>query len=54
MWEVRLRGCTLLGPEADKRVLGGRRLKRLWGSHLGAHFGHKVQAVAGGVDFQAL
>lgn len=24
------------------------------GSHLGAHSGHEVQAIAGGVDFQAL
>ena len=26
----------------------------MWGTHLGAHSGHEVQAVASGVDFQAL
>lgn len=46
------------GPEAGlagrQEGLGGGRLKRVWGPHLGAHLRHKVQAVGGGVDFQVL
>lgn len=36
------------------RGFRGGWLERVWGSHLGVHLGHKVLAIAGGVNFQAL
>lgn len=53
--EVGFRGVQPHGAwPAGKEDRGACLLRRLEGSHLGAHSRHEVQAVAGGVDFQAL
>ena len=53
--EVGFRGVHPHGAWlAGKEDRGAGRLRQVEGSHLGAHSRHKVQAAAGGVDFQAL